>query len=161
MLISIRKMNKKIAVKVGMVALALVLVGCASGEPYGTAKSKIPALKAGMGRIFVYRGINPLAVFKPRVFRLDGKLIGDTYTSTIIFHDTTPGNHVVNFNGGDSSLNINVPAGGAIYLKFSIVPDTVATGNTAVTVIDSKTAENELTGIHLIETIIRNPDEVK
>jgi hypothetical protein len=65
--------------KLGLIALVFVLVGCASGEPYSAAKSKIPAIKSDMGRIFVYRSINPLAMFKPRVFTLDGKHVGDTY----------------------------------------------------------------------------------
>ncbi len=158
---TLRNLNKNIIAKIGMFALMLVLVGCASGEPYGTAKSKIPPLKPDMGRIFVYRSINPLAIFKPRVFRLDGKPIGDTYSATIMYHDTSPGKHVVNYNSDRSSLDINVPAGGSIYLKYSIVSDSVAIGNTAVTIIDTKTAESELPGIHLIETTIRNSDEVK
>jgi hypothetical protein len=147
--------------KLGIIALTLVLVGCASGEPYGAAKSKIPAIKSDMGRIFVYRSINPLAMFKPRVFTLDGKHVGDTYASTILFHDVSPGKHVVNFNDGRDKLNINVPAGGSIYLKYYIVDDSIAVGNTAVDVIEPKIAESELTGVHLIETMIRNPDEVK
>ena len=154
-------LSYQVGAKLGLLVVALVLVGCASGEPYGTAKSKIPALKSDMGRIFVYRSINPFAVFKPRLFKLDGKNIGDTFASTIIYHDVTPGKHVVNYNSGRSNLTINVSAGGKVYLKYPIVSDTVAVGNTAVEIIDSKTAQGELTGIHLVETMIRNPDEIK
>jgi hypothetical protein len=68
---------------------------------------------------------------------------------------------VVNFNDGRDKLNINVPAGGSIYLKYYIVDDSIAVGNTAVDVIEPKIAESELTGVHLIETMIRNPDELK
>jgi hypothetical protein len=156
-----RSSQQNVAKKVGMFILAVVLVGCATGEPFGTAKSKIPALKADKARIFVYRSMNPLALFKPRVFTLDGKPIADTYASTIFYHDVTPGSHDVNFNSGRDKLAINVPAGGKIYLKYSIVDDSVAIGNTAVTVIDNKIAEDELTGVHLIEAAIRNADEVK
>jgi hypothetical protein len=156
-----RLSQQNVAKKVGMFILALVLVGCATGEPYGTAKSKIPALQADKARIFVYRDINPLAIFKPRVFILDGKPIADTFASTIFYHDVTPGSHDVNFNGGRDKLAINIPAGGKIYIKYIIVDDSIAIGNTAVTVIDNKIAEDELTGVHLIETTIRNADEVK
>jgi hypothetical protein len=156
-----RLIKNNIASKFGMLALVLVLVGCASGVPYGTAKSNIPAVKADMGRIYVYRSINPLAVFKPRVFTLNGKHIADTYAATIFYHDVTSGTHVVNYNEGQSNLSINVPKGGVIYLKYSIVDDSVAAGNTAVTIMDKNSAEAELTGVHLIEKIIRNPDEMK
>jgi hypothetical protein len=156
-----RLSKQSVAKKIGMFILAVVLVGCATGEPYGTAKSKIPALKAGQARIFVYRDINPLAIFKPRVFILDGKPVADTFASTIFYHDVTPGSHEVNFNSGRNKLAINVPVGGKIYIKYSIVDDSIAVGNTAVIVVDNEIAEDELTGVHLIEATIRNADEVK
>lgn len=71
------------------------------------------------------------------------------------------GTLVVNFNGGRDTLAIKVAAGHTLYLKYTIVNDKVAIGNTAVTVVSNQTAEAEMGGIHLIKKMIRNPDELK
>jgi hypothetical protein len=143
------------------VVLVLMLTGCATGESYVLAKSKIPALKSDKGRIFVYRTFNPLALFKPRKFTLNGKDIGDTFASTIMYHDVTPGKYEVNYNDSRDKLLINVPAGGVIYLKYGLVSDAVAIGNTTVTLIEKKLAEEDVTesGVFLIETLIRHPND--
>jgi len=51
--------------------------------------------------------------------------------------------------------------GGSIYLRYSIVSDTVAKGNSIVELIDPKIATSELENVRLIEKIIRYPDELK
>jgi hypothetical protein len=143
------------------VVLALTLTGCAIGEVFKTAKNKIPALNSDKGRIFVYRTLNPLAIFKPRKFTLNGKDIADTFGSTILYHDVTPGKYEVNYNNRRDKLLIKVPAGGIVYLKYSLVDDSVAIGNTAVTLMEKKVAEKETneSGIFLIETKIRYPKD--
>ena len=147
--------------KIGLVILALALVGCAVGDPYGSAKNKIPEIKSDMGRIFVYRSRNPFALFHSRIFTLDGKHLADTLASTVFYYDAKPGPHVVDYNNGLSKLNINLSAGGKIYLKYSIVSDGTVKGNTAVEIIDPKIAEADLPGLQLIKPEIRHPDELK
>ncbi len=147
--------------KIGLVLIALILVGCATGEPYGAAKNQFPAIKSDMGRIFVYRSRNPFALFHSRIFTMDGKHLADTLASTVFYIDAKSGPHVVNYNDGLSKLNIDLPSGGKIYLKYSIVSDGVVKGNTAVEIIDPKIAEADLQGLHLIKPEIRHPDELK
>ena len=147
--------------KAGLVFLMLFLAGCATGEAYDAAKSQIPAIKSDMGRVFVYRSRNPFALFHSRVFTLDGKHIADTLAATVFYYDVKSGQHVVSYNGGRSKLNIDLSSGGKIYLKYSIVSDGVVKGNTLVEVIDPKTAETDLNGLHLIQPMIRHPDELK
>jgi len=147
--------------KIGLVMLALVLVGCAGGEPYNSGKNQVPVIKSDMSRIFVYRSRNPFALFHSRIFTLDGKHLADTLASTVFYYDVKSGAHVVSYNGGRGKLNLNLSAGGKIYLKYSIVSDGVAEGNTKVEIIDAKTAEADLQGLHLIKPEIRHPDELK
>jgi len=154
-------LQKAVLKKVTVLSSLLIAFGCATGINYETAKVTIPALKSDMGRIFVYRKLNPFALLKPIIFTLDGKHIADTYTDSIIYHDVEPGNHVVNYNNGKNKLTVNVPKGKSIFIKYSIVDDSVAIGNVGVTVVEAKTAEIEMKSISLIEKKIRYPDELK
>lgn len=138
-----------------------LLVGCASGIPYQDSKNKIQVLSEGKGRIFVYRSSNPLEMLKPRVFTLNGQHVGDTFAGTVLYHDVKAGKHIVNYNGGRDSLTIHVPERGRVFLKYSIVSDTEAIGNTKIHLVTPAKGEPEILGKYLIETKIRNPDELK
>ena len=150
----------RMSTKIIAFLLISTMLGCASGQPFDIAKDDLPTLKQNMGRIFVYRGFNPLALLKPLTFKLDGKNIADTYAATIFYHDVMPGKHVVNLNGGDK-FSFNITMGGSIYLRYSIVSDSVAKGNSIVELIDPKIATGELENVRLIEKIIRYPDELE
>ena len=139
--------------------LIFALSGCATGIPFNSAKDEIPPLKSDMGRIFVYRSFNPLALLKPLVFKLDGKNIADTFASTVFYHDVKPGKHTVNLKDAEKDLSFNLTMGGSVYLRYSIVPDSVSEGNAIVEMIDSKTAKTELDRVRLIEKNLRFPEE--
>ena len=147
--------------KVLVFSLFLIMSGCAAGTNYETAKVTIPALQSDMGRIFVYRTLNPFALLKPIVFTLDGKHIADSYVDTIIYHDITPGIHSVNYNNGRSKLSINVTKGKSVFIKYTVVDDSVAAGNILPTIVDPKIAELEIRTISLIEKKIRYPNELR
>ena len=114
-----------------------------------------------MARIFVYRTFNPLAFFKPLIFKLDGKNIGDTYISTVFYHDVTPGKHFVYRGTAEKDFSFNIEAGKTVYLRFTLVSDDVSKSNYQTTLIDSKTAKIALGGLSLIKKTIRYPDEAK
>lgn len=149
------------SIRVWGVLAILLLVGCAVGDPYRDGMKKLPAIKAGEGRIVAYRTVNPLASFFPRVLWLDGKAIADVYGSSVTVYDTKSGPHTINYNDGESKLAIDVPAGKNIYLKYGIVDDQRNQGNTSVTIIADSAAESEIGDLHLIETKLRNPSEIK
>ena len=144
-----------------LVFIISLLAGCASGIPYQDSKNKVPVLSEGMGRIFVYRSTNPLEMLKPRVFTLNGQHVGDTFAGTVLYHDIQAGMHIVNYNGGRDSLAIKVPERGKVFLKYGIVSDAEAIGNTKVIIVPPGKGKLEILGKYLIETKIRNPDELE
>ena len=150
----------RVLLRFSALLLAFSLVGCASGNLYSVAKNDIPTLKPDMGRIFVYRSFNPLSLLRPLVFKLDGKNIADTYSATIFYHDVKPGKHTINFTGGHPDFSFNLTMGGAVYIRYSVVPDEVAKGNAIAELVDPKVAINELKNVRLIEKKIRYPDEL-
>ena len=147
--------------KFSIIGLAMLTAGCAVGIEYRDAVSKIPAIKANQGRLIVYREFNPLTGLISRVLWVDGKPVGDLYGSAVIVHDITAGPHIINYNDGASKLDINMPAGGKVYLQYFIVSDSQHEGNTGVEIIPSKQAESDIAHLHYIETKIRHPDELK
>jgi len=152
---------RKIYFKLSIVGLAILLAGCAVGVQYRDAVSKIPAIKAGDGRLLVYREINPFSGLISRVLWVDGKPVGDVYGSAVIIHDLKAGPHVINYNEGASKLDIVVPDGGKVYLQYSIVSDSQHEGNTGVEIVPAKEGESDIQHLHFIETRIRHPDELK
>jgi hypothetical protein len=144
-----------------LLLIALSLIGCASGKLFDVGKDDIPALKPDMGRIFVYRSFNPLAMLTPLIFKLNGKNIADTYSATIFYHDVEPGTHVINFTNGDPNFSFNVSKGNQVYIRYSVVSDSVAKGNVSVDLVNPKIALSELGNVRLIEKKIRFPEEVK
>ena len=144
-----------------LIFITSLLIGCASGVPYQDSKNKVPVLSDGMGRIFVYRSANPLEMLKPRVFTLNAQHVGDTFAGTVLYHDVRVGKHIVNYNGGRDRLDIHVPERGKVFLKYAIVSDDEAIGNTKVIIVPPGRGELEILGKYLIETKIRNPNELK
>ena len=140
--------------------VAAILAGCVGGETYRVAITVLPYLKAGNGRIFAYRNHTILSTTVRRVLFLDGKPVGDVLNGKSIYVDAKAGKHVVTYNGGRNKLNINVVAGKNLYLRFDIVRDEVAVGNTTVTETRGKTAKREIEQTNLIETMVRHPDEL-
>jgi hypothetical protein len=76
-------------------AIAFVLVGCASGPKYPEVKSSLPALSAEQGRIWFYRsgtmfgsGIQPSVV-------LNGEKVGESTPGGFFIVDRPPGNYEV------------------------------------------------------------------
>ena len=143
-----------------MVGIAAILSGCIGGTPYEEAGALIPKVKANQGRIFAYRNISVFSNMVRRVLYVDGKPVADVLSGKSTFINIKPGKHFITFNKGLNRLNINVPRGKTIYLRYEIVRDDVAKGNTTVTVIPEKTAKKDIKSTNLIEAKIRHPDEL-
>ena len=142
------------------IGIAAILAGCVGGEGYKVAITVLPDLKAGNGRIFAYRNHTLLSTMVRRVFYLDGKAVGDVLNGKSMFVDAKAGKHVVTYNEGRDKLTINVRAGKSTYLRYDIVRDDVAVGNTTVTETRGKAARKEIGETNLIETMVRHPDEL-
>ena len=147
--------------KIASFLLLFSLLGCAVGEPFNASQDKIPSLKPDMARIFVYRSFNPLALFRPLVFKLDGKNIADTYAATIFYHDVIPGRHLLNMATREDDVTFNVGKGETVYVRYSIAPDTISKSNYIVELIKPQVAESEQKNLRLIEKVLRYPDEHK
>ena len=148
---------KSLFVTVGVVAF---LSGCVTGTPFQEAGSLIPEIKAGQGRIFVYRHLGVFSAIARRALYVDGKPVADVLAGKSSFIDTKPGKHVVNSNDRRARMTIDVPEGRTIYLRFEIVRDDVAEGNTLIHIVPEKIAKKDIKSSNLIETMIRHPDEL-
>ena len=140
------------------VAVASILLGgCAAGVPFDQGKETIPSIAAGKGRIFVYRLGNPLTMMIPQTFTLDGKDVSTAFSGSTFYHDVMPGKHTVAYAGGERQLEIVVPVGGSIYLRYGITgeADEKAGSNSVslksvVEVIPENNAWKELSGTTLV-----------
>ena len=152
---------RSIIIKITALSIFFTVMGCAIGDPFNAAKNEIPTLQPGKARIFVYRPFNPLALLKPLIFELDSQKIGDTYASTIFYHDVVPGKHSIQMGKDENDFTLNIEAGKTVYVRFSLVSDAVSKSNYQVTLVDSKTAEIEIENLFLIKKALRHPEENK
>ncbi len=137
------------------VVVFAVLSGCATGPKFADAVEKIPAVSQDKGRIFVYRNANPLMALFQRVFTMDGKDIADVFNGTSFYHDTTPGSHTVSYNTPKENLKFSVPAGGSVYLKYTIGAGSTAENSTEVRIVPEVFAKQEIIDTMLIDAEIR------
>jgi hypothetical protein len=115
-----------------LLVMAIVLSGCELGTPFEEAKSGIPAVAEGKGRIFVYRTSNLVTLAFPRKFVLDGKFVANILAGNSYTVETSPGDHTATDGGGDFALKFKVEAGKTKYIRYTIVDDSVAKGNTII-----------------------------
>lgn len=111
---------------------SFVVAGCAIGTQFEEAKSGIPELANGKSRIFVYRTANLVTLAFPRKFVVDGKHIANILAGNSYYVDFAPGDHTITDGGGDFVLKLKLEAGQTKYVRYSIVGDSVAKGNTII-----------------------------
>ena len=145
--------------KIGMLVLAVVLTGCAGGQPYLDVVKDIPPIGANKSRIFIYRVSNPFLAFTPRLFVLDGKPIADVNYGTSFYYDTTPGAHRITFNKPPETLKITIPPGQTIYLEYHTNAADNTEQSTAIRMKSKEKAERDLVNTLLVEAKIRKFEE--
>lgn len=143
--------NSNMKKLVSLFLLSLLLVSCGNQPRYGDAKKWLPETLPGDGRVFVYQPRNIFTTISPFTFVLDGKEIVDFYSGTGFYLDIAAGKHLVSYNGGKGKVEIDVPDGGALYLKYRIVTDDVSKSNYIVTNVPAETADVEMESTLLIE----------
>jgi hypothetical protein len=135
----------------GIFLLGFALSACAGRAPYGDAKLWLEEVDPGKGRIFVYRNRNPLTMFFPFTFVLDGEEVADFHSGTGFYRDVKPGKHTITYNHGKQKMEINVPERQQVFIKFSLVSDMTAPTNMMVSVIPPREGDREMERTILIE----------
>ncbi len=104
----------------------LFLVGCASGPTYSSMRSELPVLRAGVGRIFIYRssgyvpdlgGAIGLGQLKIDIF-MDGLRVGRADPGCFFFVDLAPGTHLLSCD--DQTTRMNLVAGESRYVSLEV-----------------------------------------
>ncbi|HTL12331.1 MAG TPA: DUF2846 domain-containing protein [Bdellovibrionota bacterium] len=113
-------MNKLFGSALGLIVL--FASGCASpGPKYSSVRHDIPALKAGEGRIYVYRQpafLNMGAGLQPDV-DLNGKVIGTARVDVVTFIDVAAGTYKISCTTEKTNeLELTVTAGETKYVRL-------------------------------------------
>jgi hypothetical protein len=103
-----------------LVLCVAALAGCASGPKFSEMQSKIPALKANEGRIYVYRDSIFGAAMVPAVY-VNGQEVGRSLANSFFFIDRPPGEYKVSATTEvEKSVSLALAAGESKYVKVSI-----------------------------------------
>jgi Protein of unknown function (DUF2846) len=98
-------------------ALVTVVAGCASGPKYSEMKSKIPAMKAGEGRVFVYRDSIFGAAIQPKVM-INGVEVGTSQSNGFFYVDRPAGDYKISgATEVERSVSFVLAAGETKYIK--------------------------------------------
>jgi len=131
-------------IRIGLIALAIVLGGCASGVKHKDMASSIPTLEADKGRIYFYRSASMMgAAIQPSI-KLDGVQVGESKPGGFFFVDSAAGNHEVMCSTEvDKKLTFTLAKGEVKYVKTSISFG-VLVGRVIPELVSSKEAQKEL-----------------
>jgi Protein of unknown function (DUF2846) len=100
--------------------LAALIAGCASGPKYSEMKSKIPAVKTGDGRIYVFRDSFFGAAMQPKVY-LNGTEVGASKANGFFYVDRPAGEYkLANATEVERTLTFALGAGETKYVRSSI-----------------------------------------
>jgi len=133
-----------------LILVGLLLSACGDRTKFEAAKNWIPPLSRGEGRLFVYQPRNLFTTFTTFTFVLNGKEVADFNSGTGFYLDLKAGEYEVAYNRGARKLKINVPEGGELYLKYSIVVQSSDGRNFRVDQVSKETGEAEMDRTFLI-----------
>jgi len=108
--------------RTGLVALAIVLTGCAtSGAKHKDMVASIPAMNPDQGRIYFLRSSSMLGAAIQPAITLDGNKVGDSRPGGFFYVDSNPGNHEVMCSTEvDKKLTFTLDKGEVKYVKTSV-----------------------------------------
>jgi len=99
--------------------LALI-AGCASGPKFSEMQASLPTLKAGEGRIYVFRDSMFGAAIVPTVY-LNNQEVGRTMANSFFYIDRAPGEYRISATTEvERSVSLALAAGETKYVKVSI-----------------------------------------
>ena len=103
-----------------LVTCVLAIAGCASGPKFSEMQSSMPTLKAGEGRIYVYRDSTFGAAIVPSVY-VNGQEVGRSMANSFFYVDRAPGEYKVSATTEvERSVSLALAAGESKYVKVSI-----------------------------------------
>jgi hypothetical protein len=104
-----------------MIAVVLVLSGCATGVKHKDMASAIPSLKPDQGRVYFFRSASMFgAAIQPEI-RMDGAVVGTSQPGGFFFVDAQPGNHeVITTTEVERRLTFVLAQGETKYVKTTI-----------------------------------------
>ena len=107
--------------RAGLVVLAILLSGCASGIKHKDMAASIPSLKSDQGRIYFLRSASMIGAAVQPSITLDGNKVGDSMPGGFFYVDSNPGDHeVVCTTEVDKKLTFTLDKGEVKYVKTSI-----------------------------------------
>ncbi|MGE0098776.1 MAG: DUF2846 domain-containing protein [Hydrogenophaga sp.] len=104
-----------------LVAAAVVLTGCAATGPrYAEVESAFPTLRAGYGRVLVYRPAGLGAAVQPELL-LNGELIGKAQPEGFFFVDRAVGRYTLTASTEvRTTAELDLADGATVYVQFGI-----------------------------------------
>jgi hypothetical protein len=127
-----------------LVASAVLLAACATGPKHSEVASTIPALKAGEGRVYLYRSNSMVgAAIQPSIL-VNGKVVGDSKPGGFFFVDLPPGNvEVSTTTEVEKKATFTLERGQTRYVRTS--PSFgILVGRIVPELVDTATGESEL-----------------
>ncbi len=128
-------------ISLALAAVAFGLVSCASGPSYSEAKSTLPPMAKGQGRVFVYRTAGLIgAAVKPAV-KIDDKNVGTSEGRGFIYSDQAAGTHQISIMTEWNHKNtFTVAAGQSSFIECTLTPG-VFVGHLIPNQVDAATGE--------------------
>lgn len=114
-------MTRNITRCMAIVAVGALLAACASGPKHAEIQASIPAVKAGEGRLYVYRESSMMgAAIQPNVL-VNGKVVGTSKPGGFFFVDLPPGAVEVSTSTEvEKKLSLTLDAGQTRYVRTVI-----------------------------------------
>lgn len=114
-------MTKIITRRLAIVAMAALLGACASGPKHAEIQSSIPTVKAGEGRLYIYRESSMMgAAIQPSIL-VNGKVVGQSKPGGFFFVDLAPGSVEVSTSTEvEKKLSLTLDAGQTRYVRTVI-----------------------------------------
>lgn len=96
------------------------VAGCASGPKFSEMQSKMPNVKSGEGRIYVYRDSSFGAAIVPAVY-VNGEEVGRSLLNSFFYVDRAPGEYKVSSTTEvEKSVSLALAAGESKFVRVSI-----------------------------------------
>jgi len=138
------------ATAIALSVSALTLISCAGGPSYAEAKSTLPPIAKGKGRVFVYRAGSFGLAYKPTV-QIDNQDAGTLYAQGFFYSDQTPGNRSVSIHTEANHVNtVSVKAGQPSFVQCKTYPGFL-TPHFIPNQVDHSTGEAEIQDCKLAE----------
>jgi hypothetical protein len=139
-----RRIMKSFHVYFLAIAAVILTSGCATGVPYSSMASSIPALKDGEGRVFFFRQASMLGAALSPEIRLNETVVGNSQSGGFFFVDRPAGSYkAATETEVEKTLNFSLSEGEIKYIRSSVSMG-VLVGRVGLEVAAPETAKAQL-----------------